>query len=122
MSDLHMFAIVTGVSEYHVAGLVGAATSPTVDLPGITSSSASLSPVSSLQYSLHLRQISPSLSLALCLFLGMLLSLLALDMHFFSFSGFFSHKLRSFGFGRTGSEMFEFGILRNQSTDLNNLL
>lgn len=42
MSDLHMFAIVTGVSEYHVAGLVGAATSPSEHSAGITSSSASL--------------------------------------------------------------------------------
>lgn len=96
MSDLHMFAIVTGVSEYHVAGLVGAATSPTVHSPGITSSSASLSPVSSLQYSLHLRLISPSLSLfsASRVALSLSLSLLALDVpSLFSFSGFFSHKL-----------------------------
>ncbi len=67
MSDLHMFAIVTGVSEYHVAGLVGAATSPSEDLPGITSSSASLAPVSSLQYSQTL--ISPYLSLSFPLLL-----------------------------------------------------
>lgn len=61
VSDLHMFAIVTGVSEYHVAGLVGSATGPSEGSPGITSSSASLAPVSSLQYSQTL--ISPYLSL-----------------------------------------------------------
>lgn len=35
-----MFAIVTGVSEYHVAGLEGAATGPTQNSPRITNSSA----------------------------------------------------------------------------------
>lgn len=98
VSDLHMFAIVTGVSEYHVAGLVGAATSPSEDLPGITSSSASLALVSSLQYSQTL--ISPYLSLSFPLLLfislcfknicGSLYILLAL---WFLLSGFLMFSL-----------------------------
>lgn len=87
MSDLHMFAIVTGVSEYHVAGLVGAATSPTVDSPGITSSSALLycllfHPSNTLYTSDCL-----SSSVVLCLYFlfleSLALSLLALDMELF---------------------------------------
>ena len=73
-----MFAIVTGVSEYHVAGLVGTATGRTGDAPRITSSFAQTpSPPPTPSLPLSLTPSPPSLPHALYLILSHSLSYLS---------------------------------------------